>query len=100
MQIPSGVRELLWEYQIEGFVESRWQDTIMSRVMQRGGWTEMRWLLKTFGRDRLREFLSDRGRRILGPRELRYWAFVCGVSGDEQDAWVAAARHRERAWRG
>ena len=68
--------------------------------MQRGGWAEMRWLLRHFDRARLRDFLSRRGRRVLAPRELRYWAFMCQVPGDEQDAWVADARSRERAWRG
>ena len=60
----------------------------------------MRWLLDAFDRARLRDFLSRRGRRVLAPRELRYWAFMCQVPGDEQDAWVADARLRERAWRG
>jgi hypothetical protein len=100
MEIPQAVRELLWEYRIEDGIDSRWEDTILERVMQRGGWAEMRWLLSAFDRARLRAFLVRRGHRVLTPRELRYWSFVSEVSAEEQDAWVAAARHRERAWRG
>lgn len=100
MQIPQKIRELLWEYQIENRIEAQWENTVLERVMQRGGWSEMRWLLQTFDRGRLREFLIDRGHRALGPRELRYWSFVCGVPGDDQDAWVISARRREQAWRG
>jgi hypothetical protein len=101
MQIPSGVRQLLWEYALDDqSIDAGWQNTILERVMQRGGWSEMQWLLQTFGRERLHTFLSRRGRRVLAPRELRYWAFICGVPSQEQDDWVAAARRREQAWRG
>jgi hypothetical protein len=100
MQIPQTIRELLWEYEIEDRIEAPWENTVLERVMQRGGWSEMQWLLRTFDRRRLREFLTDRGHRALAPRELRYWSFVCGVPGDDQDAWVVAARRREQSWRG
>lgn len=100
MELPQSVRDLLWEYRIEDRVEPQWEDAVLERVMQRGGWSEMRWLLRAFGHARLRDFLSRRGHRVLTPRELRYWAFIADVPGDEQDAWVAAARRRERAWRG
>jgi len=101
MQIPSGVRGLLWEHQFDGDVIDRpCEDTVLERVMQRGGWSEMQWLLRTFDRGRLRHFLAHRGRRVLAPRALRFWSFACGVPGHEQDAWVAEARDRERAWRG
>ncbi len=68
--------------------------------MQRGEWADMRWLIRAFDRGRLRSFLAERGRRVLPPRELRFWALVCGVPDQEQDAWVVEAKHRERAWRG
>ena len=100
MDLPAAVRELLWEYETEGRLDPQWEDTVLERVMQRGGWAEMGWLLGTFDRSRLRDFLARRGHRVLAPRELRYWAFMCNVPGDEQDAWVADARRRDRGWRG
>jgi hypothetical protein len=101
MEIPVGVRELLWEYAIDGpTIDDRWQPAVLERVMQRGGWAEMRWLLKTFSRTRIRSFLEDRGHRVLAPRELRFWAFVSGVDAEVQDDWVRMARQRQREWRG
>lgn len=101
MQIPSNVRKLLWEYRIDGeTIDPRWEDTILERVMQRGGWSEMQWLLQAFDRGRVRDFLANRGRRVLAPRALRYWALICGIPVHDQDAWVVEARERERAWRG
>ena len=100
MEIPANVRELLWEYRIEGDFDPSWENIVLERVMQRGGWSEMRWLLRTFERGRLMGFLSDRGCRLLAPRELRFWAFACGVADDEQDAWVVEARRHQQRWRG
>ena len=100
MKIPQAVRALLWEYRTEEELGREQEDVVLERVMQRGGWAEMRWLTRTFDRRRLRDFLARRGHRVLAPRELRYWSFIAGVPDDEQDAWVAGARRREREWRG
>jgi len=101
MPIPASICDLLWEYTVDGtVVDGPAENAVLERVMQVGGWDEMRWLLRTYGRRRLQEFLEDRGRRVLAPRELRFWAFVCGVPAEEQERWVTEARRRERMWRG
>ncbi len=101
MEIPTSVRDLLWEYRTEGCtIDERWENTVLERVMQRGGWEDMRWLVQTFDRRRMRSFLEDRGRRVLPPRELRYWALVSGVPAEEQESWVDEARRGEQTWRG
>jgi hypothetical protein len=100
MQIPSTIRNLLWEYSLGEHPEERWQSTIIERVMQRGCWDDMVWLLREFDRERLRSFLQRRGRRVLAPRELRFWSRVCGVPESDQDVWLQEARSREKAWRG
>lgn len=101
MEIPAGVRNLLWEYSIDDFsIDESWERTVLGRVMQLGGWDEMRWLLRNFDRPRLRSFLEGRGRRALAPRELRFWALICGVPADIQDDWVQQARRSQQSWRG
>lgn len=101
MVLPESVRQLLWEYDqsTQGAGEG-WDRVVIERVMERGLWSDMRWLLASFGRARLREFLTLRGHRVLPPRELRFWGGVCGVAPPILDRWVTAARERERAWRG
>jgi hypothetical protein len=100
MEFPSSVRNLLWEYAVDDFqVDETALDTVLERVMQHGGWAEINWLLQTVDSDRLRSFLEDRGRRTLTPRDLRFWAHVCGVPADEQNGWVDEAMQREQMWR-
>ena len=101
MEIPETVRTLLWEYALDEIPSGeKWRLAIIERVMQRGCWNDMLWLLRAFDREELRIFLERRGRRALAPRELRFWARICGVREDEQDAWVHESRERERAWLG
>lgn len=101
MNFPESVRALLHEYDTSAGTDGpAWERAAMERVMLRGLLEDMRWLLATFGRDRLRDFLEERGRRVLPPRELRFWCTICGTPRDDADAWVDEARRSERAWRG
>ena len=101
MEFPQSVRTLLWEYDDRGGTAGvGWERAAVERVMARGCWDDMRWLLSAFDHDPLRSYLSERGRRALPPRELRFWCTVCQVPPAQADGWVAEARRQERAWRG
>jgi hypothetical protein len=101
MQIPPRVQALLWDVSIDlSSVDARCERLIIERVMDRGCWEDMRWLLRSFDGKRLRKFVRSRGRRVLAPRELRFWTTVCGVPKAEADIWVGEARKHERSWRG
>jgi hypothetical protein len=101
MRIPESVRELLWEYDLgDSAVAERVERIMIERIMERGGWSAMQWLLRSFEPEKLRSFLEDRGRRVLPARELNFWAWVSGVPESAAREWVHQARARELAWRG
>ena len=101
MEIPETIRRLLWEYDLGALEDPGALDrAIFERVMERGGWHAMRWLLQTYSRDRLRIFLEDRGHRVLPARELRFWSWACGVPDSVTGEWVDLAKTREQTWRG
>ena len=60
----------------------------------------MRWLLSTCSPERRGRFLEERGRKVLPPRELNFWAFASSVPEERAAEWVREAREREAAWRG
>ena len=100
MDVPPSVRRLLHEFDLPAELDGAvWVRAVSERVMARGMWADMLWLVRTFGRERLAGFLSERGHRVLPARELRYWATVCHVPERVVDGWVAAARERSREWR-
>lgn len=101
MMVSDSVRGLLHDYAVPAQLEgAAWERVIMERVMERGRWDDMRWLVAQFGRERLGQYLRERGHRVLPPRELRFWAMVSRVPDAMADDWVRAARDRTRAWRG
>lgn len=101
MVIPDRVRELMWEYDPDALdALHELPDVVIERLMERGGVADMRWLIHTVGAHRLRRFLEARGRRVLPPRELRFWCWATRVDEDSADAWVERARTREASWRG
>jgi len=101
VRFPAAVERLLWEYDLEALrAEPELPEVVIERVMARGGWEPMRWLLSTCSPERRRRFLEARGHRVLPPRELNFWAFASSVPEDRTAEWVRDARKREAAWRG
>jgi len=99
MELPEHVQALLWEYDLEDpQVSDRLDRVVVERVMERGGWESMRWLLGAYQRSELREFLEKRGRRVLPPRELRFWSWATGVPDPVATSWVHEARERAVVW--
>ncbi len=101
MRIPQSVLDLMWEFDPAGLAAlTELPDALIERVMARGRWEDMRWLLAAADRERLRSYLERRGARVLPPRELRFWLFIARVPEPQATAWVSSAREREAAWKG
>ncbi len=100
MIVPSSIGLLLHDFQLPDRLEGPvWERVIIERVLERGSWEQMQWLLAQFGRARLAEYLRARGHRVLPPRELRFWAWIAGIPEETADLWVRSARERLSAWR-
>ena len=92
---------MMWEYDPEELLrEKSVPDIVIERVMARGNRLEMEWLLRTVQRERIRAILSNRGVRILSPRELSFWALACDVPEETASIWRREARQRDTQWRG
>ena len=101
MKIPGDIEQLLWEYDLDG-VDSWTElpDAVIERVMARGGWSEMQWLIREVGAERLRSYLKRRGARVLPPREVAFWGLACSVPDALVQEWVTDSRARWSEWRG
>ena len=101
VEVPDSVRALLWEYDTDALDSGHTvPDVVVERVTARGGWAEMCWLLVNQSRHELRRFLERRGRHVLPPRELSFWALASGIPESQSADWVREARARESRWRG
>ena len=101
MVLPPGIESLLWEYDPKDLrAVEELPDVVLGRIMARGGWDEMRWLLANCDRQRMRDFLETRGRRLLPPREMAFWGFACSLPERRTSELVEESRHRQQTWRG
>lgn len=91
----------MWEYDTAALAAlPAPPNALIGRVMARGQWQDMLWLVDTVGRERLRSFMEGRGARSLEPREIRFWSWISGVPEPQAAEWARKARQREAAWRG
>jgi hypothetical protein len=77
--IPDAVARLLWDVDLQRLDLDRDSFVVFERVMSRGTWEAMKWLRERYPVGELADFVRDRGRRVLSPRDLAYWALVCDV---------------------
>lgn len=95
------VQGLLWEYDLDGVEAlSELPDAVVERVMTRGGWAEMGWLIRELGAEQLLSFLERRGARVLPPRDVAFWGLACSAPEAFVRDWINDARSRQEEWRG
>jgi len=96
--LPGYLYPFFWEYDPGKIHIMKHADFIIGRIMERGTWTSMRWLQKTYPRERLISFLEKKGRRRLPPRELNYWALISGIPPEKRKKWIKEAREKPHVW--
>jgi len=69
-QLPSYLHRFFWEYDLASLDIHKHADVIMARIMERGSWEAMVWLKKTYPSEVIADFISDKGWRVLPPREV------------------------------
>jgi hypothetical protein len=77
--LPEFVSRLLWDVDPSQIDLDRDAPLIFERVMTRGSWEAMKWLRSRYSREELANFVGGAGARRLSPRDLAYWALVCGL---------------------
>ena len=73
---PPAVTRLFWDVNPDGVDLQLHRDYVMERVMVRGNWEAMRWLLATYDPPALRAFVEGRGRKVVPPEALAFWALM------------------------
>jgi len=98
MKLPEFLFPLFWEYDPDTIDIFKHAGLVMNRIMERGFWTSMVWLQRTYSKDQLISFLEKRGSRTLSSRELNYWAFISGIPPEKRQKLLEKARERPHVW--
>ncbi|MEJ5241004.1 MAG: hypothetical protein WHS87_07385 [Anaerolineales bacterium] len=80
---PVGIPRGLWphfqEYDPEHLNLEQDADLIIQRTLEYGTWEELRWLIKSYGIERIREFVRRHGERLLSPPTFTFWRKLLGL---------------------
>jgi len=77
--IPRGLWPHFQEYDPESLQLDRDAELIIQRTLEHGTWEEIRWLFSTYGGSRIRDFVQQRGERMLSRVTFNYWRKLLGV---------------------
>lgn len=80
MSLPPAVRDRFPAYDEATLLDPAHRPFVALRLMEEGSSEELRWLLRTVGRDTLAALVARRGGRALTRRSRAFWGRVLGVA--------------------
>ncbi len=93
VSLPEELRGHFWDHDPDRLSWEEGRNTIVRRLLESGGMQAVRWLREHLSNDEIREFIVQRRGRGIGPRRLRFWSLIVGISREDVDEWVEASRH-------
>lgn len=75
----AAMRERFPGYTEGALLDPAHRDFLVARLMEEGDGAELRWLVRSFGREALASLLSRRGGRALSRRSRAFWERVLDV---------------------
>lgn len=97
LRLPDRVRALAWDVDPGALDRERHSSYVMERVLELGDPEACRWLLDSYGRNRVRAFVQAEGPRRLTPRALNYWAFILDIE-DRQCLRTSCLANNNPLW--
>ncbi len=96
--LPSAVRDLLWDVAPGEVRLPRHRDFLIGRILTRGTWAALEWLRRELTDAAIAEYLQRTRGRFLSPRQLRFWELVLGLDDDAVSGWIADRPGGSKLW--
>ena len=88
MKLPPDVQRLFYRYHAERLDTVTYQSLIIQTVLEEGEVADWRWLFATYGKDTVREWVTDPARASqLSPRVEWFWTCVLLHNPHETPRW-------------
>lgn len=83
--IPGTAQPFFQEYEFERLDLERDGDLIIERLLALGNRDEVSWLLRYYGRDNVRQWLSESGTQRLPRRRYKLWCVLLNVAESQRE---------------
>ena len=94
--LPGFLRDLLWDYNLEGLTWPSDQHLITGRILAVGNWRSVTWLREQCSARELRDWLTERRGRGLDTKRLRFWELVLDLPHVQVEEWIRVSE--QNAW--
>ncbi len=82
MNLPPDLHHLFWDCRPESLDTETHAPFILGRILEYGSLAAVRWALRTYGTERISEFLRQRGARTLSRKTLSFWTLQLGLEDE------------------
>jgi hypothetical protein len=81
-QLPQEFHRFFWDCNPRQLAINQHTDQILTRLLDYGDLAAARWALKTYGEDRIRQYLLSRGRKTLSRKTIAFWRALLGLDDE------------------
>jgi hypothetical protein len=68
---------------------------IIERILERGSWTQLRWLFAIYGEDYVADWVRQHGFRLLSKRSFALWRLALDITDYVAPDWAVAAKEMD-----
>ncbi len=87
-RLPESLRPLFWDVEFRTLCPERHQSFICLRIIEHGDLDALRWMVRYYGKPRLRQWLIARQGRGVSPRALNFWAMMLEIPTRTVNRWL------------
>jgi hypothetical protein len=80
--LPPDLHRLFWDCRPESVEREGHAPFVLERILEYGSLADVRWALRTYGTERVKDFLRERGVRTLSRKTLSFWTLVLDLEGE------------------
>lgn len=88
--LPEFLRPLFWDVDFRTLSPEKHQSFLCLRIIEHGDLQAICWMLRYYGKARLRRWLIQRAGRGISPRALRFWQVMLGIPHRTVTRWIQA----------
>lgn len=85
--LPASSEWLFPEYDFARMTAEEYAGVIIERILDRGSWAEIRWLVDTYGQRGIAKWVRAHGYRRLDARAFNYWRNMLGIKRYTVPPW-------------
>jgi len=94
--LPKSSKWLFPEYDFIRMNPDGYASVVIERILNRGSWAEIQWLLTHYGKRSLAHWIRQHGYRRLDRRAFEYWRWMLGIKRYKVPPWESGRQQRKR----